>query len=241
MPRGINAGRDCLARFHVDAFHLAVISDDGSSVTLADVELHAFGVVVLIRVAVDALPVALCRIRHVAVDEPFVIVLQAPLVDGQVLVGDVRRCDEAVGDIGVNAVGRDMDVEGLHPCPLVILAHEHLHRDKGVEAFHLLPLLFRGTDVALAIEPFFVADCDAGDECRAFLLDAKGKRGNVARDGYVLILRKDLRLLLTVVKRCGHLGLLARGEQPDNKCGNENAIQGRVFHSQLVFWLRRRK
>ena len=80
-------------------------------------------------VAVDALAVLLETAEYVVVDDTLVVVLQAALVDGQCLVGDIRRCYQAVADIGVDGVWRDKDAEGLEACPLVAVTCIDLYRD----------------------------------------------------------------------------------------------------------------
>ena len=45
----------------------------------------------MVIVAVYALSVSIVRTEHIVVDDTFVVVFQATLVDGQFLVGDIRR------------------------------------------------------------------------------------------------------------------------------------------------------
>ena len=99
-------------------------------------------------VAVDALPVFLIGVDHVAIDETLVEVLETALVDGQILVGHVGRRDEAVGDVGIYTVFGDGDVKRFLALPRVLAFDEHLHRDVAFccqgGGFHVLAAPPRG-------------------------------------------------------------------------------------------------
>ena len=96
VPAGIDAGREDGVVAHVHLVRFALIDDDGASMALACVELHLLGVVHLVVVAVDALSVDLVAAEHVVVDDALIVVLEAALVDGELLVGDVGGRDESV-------------------------------------------------------------------------------------------------------------------------------------------------
>ncbi len=120
VPCGIDASGEDGVVLHVDLADVAVDGYDGASLVLACVELHAPRVVVLVVMAVDALAVFLSGAEGVVVDDALVVVLQATLSDGEVLVGAERGGNDAVADIGVDGVGRDADGEGLVARPLVV-------------------------------------------------------------------------------------------------------------------------
>ena len=86
VPGGIDAGTDAAGVLHVNLLHLSVVADDRAALVLTHVELHTLRVVCLVVVAVDALPVLLVGVDHVAIEEGLVEVLQAALVEGEVLV-----------------------------------------------------------------------------------------------------------------------------------------------------------
>ena len=129
MPGGINAGREDRVTLHTDLLQLAIVGDDGAAVVLAGMELQAPGVVLLVVVAVDALPGLLCRAEHIVIDDALVVVLQAALADGQFLIADEGGVDEAVAQIAVDAVGRHIDTEGPVVGPLSCLAGIDVHGD----------------------------------------------------------------------------------------------------------------
>ena len=75
MPGGIDAGTDAAGVLHVNLLHLSVVADDRAALVLSHVELHTLRVVCLVVVAVDALPVLLVGVDHVAIEEGLVEVL----------------------------------------------------------------------------------------------------------------------------------------------------------------------
>ena len=94
---------------------------------LTGMELKAVGVVLLVVVAVDALPFCRLCTEHVIVDDTLVVVLNATLTDGQVFVDDIRRRNQAVANIGIDGVGRYVDIERLETRPLVVGLNINLH------------------------------------------------------------------------------------------------------------------
>ena len=129
VPRGIDAGREDVVVGHTDLLDGSIVGDDRSTVMLTGVELHAVGVVLLIVVAVDALSLGAFRAEHIVIDDGFIVVFQTALVDGQFLIGDIRGGNEAVADVGIDAVGRHIDVEGLEARPRVVLLRVDLYLD----------------------------------------------------------------------------------------------------------------
>ena len=232
VPGGIYAGGEGGVRLEVHLLEVAVVGDDGSSEVLTHVELDASGVVPLGVVAVDALAVLLVAVDHVAVDEALVEVLEAALVECQVLIGDVGGRDEAVADVRIDAVLGDGDVERLLAMPGVALLLEYLNSDAAVCgegcALHLVPLLQSGTDVFATDVPRLGTCSEAGDEVGvgAVVVDVEVQRGDVQGHGDSHVVGVNGRKGAFLDKLRGHLGRtaedsLACGGTEDNKKDDE--------------------
>src|SRR5574344_1387350 len=89
MPAGIHARADYRVALHVHLFDFSIVCNDGSALKLSCMELHALRIIVLVVMAVDTLSVLFRSAEHVVVDDAFIIILQAALVDGQFLISDI--------------------------------------------------------------------------------------------------------------------------------------------------------
>ena len=104
-------------------------------------------------------------------------------------VGDVGGRDEAVGDVGVDAVCRDRDVEGLLTLPLTVVLDEDLDADGAVSSegalHHLMPALQPRAHVLAAKRPFLTAGSEAGDKVGGFstMVDVEVERRDVHGHG----------------------------------------------------------
>ena len=217
VPAGIDAcGEDGVVA-HVHLMGLPFVDDDGSTVALTGVELHLLWVVHLVVVAVDALSVDLVAAEHVVVDDALVVVLEAALVDGELLVGHVGGRDESVADVGVDGVGRDEYLEGFvaRPCPIVLCEHLHLHAFSFCLRGQRLPIVDVGLGLDAAQHDFLVAERIAGDGCIGLAAQLDGERCDVHGDGDANVVGIDVGRLLAVGELRGDTGSLAGGEEED--------------------------
>ena len=200
MPRRIDACRQDRVVLHADFPDLPVVGNNRAAHVLASVELHPFGIVLLIVMTVDALSVCTFRAEHIVVNDTFVVVLQTTLVDSQLFVGDIRWRDESIADICVDAVGRDVDVEGLILCPLVIVLRVDFHLD-GITLGTLcqpMPVVGIGLHLLAATNQFFVAGSQSGHHLTGVTVHLESQRCDVDRHGDVRVVgingRQFLRL-----------------------------------------------
>ena len=91
VPGRIDTCREQGLVAHVDLLHLSVVGNEGASVGLTGMELHALGVPLLIAMAVDALASGFSCAEHVIDNDLFIERLQTTLVDGQFLIRHIRR------------------------------------------------------------------------------------------------------------------------------------------------------
>ena len=215
MPGRIDAGRQQRVVLHVDFAHLTVVGNDRAAMVQTGVELHALRVVLLVVMAVHTLARHILAAEHVVDDDSLVVVLQAALVDGQFLETDVRRCDEAIANPGVYAVGRDGDGERLVARPLVGMARKDLHLDAlaARSGHQLAPLVGIGlyrcasTDILLAVKAV------ACYHLVGVTLHLEGQWSDVHRHCYVGIVRIDGGQLAGCRIVVGHTGTTGCGQQ----------------------------
>ena len=190
MPCGIDTCREDGVVAHVDFLDVTIIGDDRSAHALTGVKLHPFGVVLLVVVAVDALSVAPIRAEHVVVYHALVVVFQTALVDGQVLIGDIRRRNQSITDIGVDGVG----VERLEAPPTAVLLHIHLYLD-GIALGTLgepFPVIGIGHNLPSAADDLFLAGREPRHHIVGMTVDLEGQRRNVDGNRDVGIVRIDV-------------------------------------------------
>ena len=206
VPSRIDAGREDGIVPHVHLFDVAVVGDDGAAVLLSGMKLHAVGVVLLVVVAVDALTVVLEATKHVVVDDALVVVLQAALTNGERLIADKRGWNEAVAEVGVDAVFRDEDAERFVVRPLVAALCKDIYFDGIAFGFadERGPFVERRLHL-VGTDHLDVACCIACNHRIGFLVELEGQRSNVQWDRYIDIVRIDLRQGVDVGKRCRHL------------------------------------
>ena len=105
MPGGIDtSGKDRIIA-HIHLLHLAVVSDEGTTMFLTGMKLHTIRIILLIMVTVDALTFTLKATEHVVIDYPLIIVLQTALADSQRLIAHKRRMNKPVADPAIDTVG----------------------------------------------------------------------------------------------------------------------------------------
>ena len=194
VPRRINTCREDGIVSHIHLVGLPFIYNDGSTVILACVELHLLGIVHLIVVAVDALSVHLVATKHIVVDDALVVVLEATLVDGEFLVGDIRRRDESVADVRVDGVGRDKYLEWLVACPCSVRLCEHF--DLQAFAFCFFGQGFPIVDVGLGFDAthhdFFIAKGITRDSVVGLAPQLDGEWRDVHGNGYARVVGIDV-------------------------------------------------
>ena len=211
MPGGVDAGREDGVVAHVHLLQLAVVGDDGAATLLTGVELHALRVPLLVVVAVDALAFPLETAEHVVVDDALVVVLQAALTDGKRLVADERRGNETVAKVGVDAVRRHIDTEGLVMRPLPIAAGIDIDADGTAASRQGTPFVHRRLHLALA-DHLLAAGRIAGNHLVGLFVQLEGQRRYVHRDGHVHIVRVNLGQSSTLRKRGRHRRLASYGK-----------------------------
>ena len=183
---------------------------------LAGVELHAFGVVLLVAVAIDALATLLRGAEHVVYNHLFVEVLKASLVDGQLLVADVGGRNQAVAEPRVYAVGRHMDAEGLEAHPLSVLLRINLDADVLALCFarQPFPVVDVGTGLQSAAQDFLALSRIARHGIVGTDEQFQRHGGHVHGDGHVDVVGIDAGQLVALSELSGHLRLTTgNGEQ----------------------------
>ena len=211
VPSGINTGRKDAVALHVHLLHLAIILDERTAMVLASMELIAVGVVVLYVVAVDTLPVAVVSRKHVVVDHRLVEVLQATLVDGELLVGDVRWCNETIGNIRVDAVGTDADGKGLVVGPLPLVLGVDVHADIVALGCggQSLPFVEVGLCLQSTTKDLLVAEAIARNHVLGRCGELHGERCDVHRHRHVGVVGVNGWQLSGLAILRGHLHLAA--------------------------------
>ena len=104
VPSGIDTCRKDGVITHVHLLNMTVVGNDGTTIVLTGVELHAFRIVLLVVVTIDTLGILLKTTEYVIVYDAFIIILQTTLIDSQRLVTDERGMDEAITQIAVNTI-----------------------------------------------------------------------------------------------------------------------------------------
>ena len=181
-------------------------------------KLHPLRVVGLVVVAVDALSVFLQCAQYVVVDHTLVIVLQAPLVDGQSLVGYKRGGYQSVADIGIDGVGRHIDTERLVACPLVIRLCEDIHLYLASLGFFCqsFPFLCRGLHL-VRIHHFLITRLVACDHVGSGIVEHKRQRSDINRYGHVHIVGVYLGQLVRLLVVGRQLGTAASSKEKSSK------------------------
>ena len=104
MPRRIDAsGKDGVVT-HIYLTDLSIIDHYSATMILTCMKEHSPRILLLIIMAVDTLSVLLRTTKHIIDHHPFVIVLQASLIESQLLISDIRRRDESVAEVRVDAI-----------------------------------------------------------------------------------------------------------------------------------------
>ena len=196
VPRGIDTGGEGRVGLEVYLADIAVEGHDGSAFVLAGMELQAVGVVVLHRVAVDALAILVGGNEHIAEDDALLVILQAALVDGQVFVGDVGGGDKAIGDVRINPLFGYADSEGLEcfPFPLFLLLDVGCDGNVFADTFadEAAPFFDAGADVCTADGNHLLATGEGGDGIRYVRQVIAPREGrDVGRNSDVGIVRSD--------------------------------------------------
>ena len=105
MPGWIDAGREDGVVLHVHLLDIAVVGNDGATPLLTGMELHTLRISLLVVVTIDALAFNLESAEDIVVDNALIVGHQTALSDGQGLVADKRRGDDAIAQVAVDAVG----------------------------------------------------------------------------------------------------------------------------------------
>ena len=211
VPGGIDTGREDGVVAHIHLLQLSVVGNDGAAALLTGVELHALRVPLLVVVAVDALALALEAAEHIVVDDTLVVVLQATLADGECLVADERRGNETVTQVGVDAVRRHIDAEGLVVRPLPVAAGIDIDADSAASSRQRSPFVHRRLHLALA-DHLLVTCRIAGYHLVGLFVQLEGQRRYVHRYGDVHIVRVNLRQPSALRKRGWHRRLASYGK-----------------------------
>ena len=96
MPGRINTSREDGVIYHIHFLSLPIVGDDSTAFVLAGMKLHAFRVVLLVVMAVNALCFFLKTAEHIVINHTFVVILQTTLIDGQCLITNKRGVDKTI-------------------------------------------------------------------------------------------------------------------------------------------------
>ena len=86
MPSRIHTSRENRVVPHVHLLQFPVVGNHRTAMILTRMELHPVGIIVLVMMTVDALSFHFLTAQHIVVDHALVVILQATLTDGQLLV-----------------------------------------------------------------------------------------------------------------------------------------------------------
>ena len=121
MPGRVDTSGDRIVALQIHSRHLAVVDDDSTSIRQAHVEEHIVGLVVLIAVAVDALPLRPV-IHGDLIIENLSLLERGEVALGNLHVGprDIRRFDEAIRNIIVDRFLGYIDIKGRERQPFIV-------------------------------------------------------------------------------------------------------------------------
>ena len=232
VPSGIDACREDGVVTHVYLFNMAVVGDDGATVVLTGMELHALGVVLLVVMAIDTLGLFLETAEDIVVDDALVVGFQATLVDGERFVAYERGVDKTVTQVAVDTVGRHEDTEGFIVRPLVGFTGIDIDGD-GV------PLCLFGQSAPIVDgglgfickDKFLIANTIAGYHLAGFFIELEGEGGDVDGHGDVGIVGVYRWQGVDIGKYLGH-----RRTRTSHHCQTKpyNCYIPHIFNTQLI-------
>ena len=209
MPCGIHTGRQDGVVLHIDFPHLAVIGNQRTAIVLTGVELHALMVILLVVMTVDTLSalVAFRATQDIVVYHALVVVLQTTLADSQFLVADIRRIDQTVAQICVDAVFRHINIERLVFRPLTVIFGIHLHADALAHSLlcQPLPVVLLRLYLITSQQQFFSVHCQTRYHVVSHFLHFKRQRCYIDGHRHVLIVGVDIGLFVRCRIVLGHL------------------------------------
>ena len=196
MPSGIYTCRQDGVVTHIDFPHLAVVGYQRTAQILTGVELHTLRIILLVVVTVDTLTArrAFRATQDIVVDDALIVILQTTLADGQFLIADVRRINQAVAQVGVDAVLRHINVERLILRPLSVVTGVNLHADVLVQGFlhQPLPLVLTGLYLRALQQQFLVAHGEPRHHVVGPVVHLKRQRRHIYRHRHSLIIRVNI-------------------------------------------------
>ena len=190
VPGWINASREDRVVAHVHLLQFAVIGNNRTTQVLTGVELHALWIVVLIMVTIDALAILLETAEDIVVDNTLVVVLQTTLIDGQRLVGDERRSNQTIADIGIDGVWRHEYLEGFEAGPLVTVSCIDINGNRLALGFLSQRVPFVNIRLSVAHD-IIVANSIAGHHLVSLSVKFKTQRCHIYRYCHLCIVRID--------------------------------------------------
>ena len=203
MPSRVDTGGFTISELAVDVdlLGLAVVGDDGAAVRVAGMELHAPGVPLLEVMAVDALSASLRRAEHVVDDDLLVEAFQTALVDGQLLVGDVRGRNHAIAEVGVDAVGRHIYIIRCEAHPLAIFLCKDFHADAVATSRYRQrpPLVHVGAHLESTADELTVASLEPGYCIVGSDQEFEVQWSQIDGNGHADVVGIDERLLLQLL------------------------------------------
>ena len=222
MPRRIYTSREDGIILHVDFPNLPIIVDDGSSMSLSCMELHALRVILLIVMAIDTLACGFCSTKHVIDHHLLVVVLQATLIQCQLLVGHIRRRYQAVAQVRVDAVLRHADFERLVAAPLSVVAGKHFYVNVTACCLthQLAPIGHLGLNGIAAAHQLLTIGTETGHYLVTPAVPFKRQRSNVHRNGHIKVVGVYLRRFVGIGKRCRHFHMMATRQHGHHQCPN---------------------
>ena len=208
MPVAIGTGCDDTVVLNQYLMRLRTTGDDGSFVVLAHMKVHAFCVVALEIVTVDAVCLALLDVARILVDGCDVEVGEVTLVNAKLLVQLIAWLDETIDEVGVYVLFGHMEGIGrvVHPArwPMGV------ERYGDVLTFRVgqKPAPCYAVDVKLAVSSRATYEiANLGHILRCLLVcHHEVQRSDVRRHRHVAIVRIDLQTIRHFGEGCGNGG-----------------------------------
>ena len=213
MPCWIDTGRDSIIALEIDLRDLSIVHNDCAATGGASMKEHIVSLIVLIAVTVDALPLGIVAGNLIVENLCFFKRSDVALGYFHIVVDDIRRLYEAVGNVFVDRFLGYIDFKCLERQPLALFLSPHLYLHalsfRGIE--HSVPFRLRNLHLhAIAIGLLFAIG--RADTCHAFFVfldrEHKVERRNVAGHRDITIVRHDGRQPLGIFGRRRHVGVI---------------------------------
>jgi hypothetical protein len=164
---------------------------------------------------IDTLSLDLLTTEHIVHHHLLIVVLQTTLIQSQLLISHITGRDESVAEIGIDAVGRNGDMEGFISPPFLAETDKHLDIDILSDGLidQFTPIVHRRLYSLAATNQLVIACRKTRHDLIAGVLEFEGQRGDI--DGYrhIDIVGIDLGRLLDVGELDGNGNVVAAEEE----------------------------